>query len=322
LSNVNIYKLKYTCPVCKSKSLDEPAYDKENLASFDICPKCHFQFGVDDDIELESGAFMERVDTHKLYRERWINDMTNQLAQWIIEAKNIVVFSGAGMSTASGIPDFRSTNGLWTNGENREHYISRGYYQSNPKDFWKKFKEIFQLKLMGDYLPNDAHLFFKELEDLGKNVTILTQNVDNLHNEAGSSQVIELHGTIKTATCPKCKTQYDLDYINSHDIPRCNRMNAKGNACGFILKPDVVLFGDAVRGYKEAEQAIDSCTLFLVLGSSLEVYPVNNLPQYARYEENTKLAIINREPTQKDNLFDLIIHDDIVKVLSEIKSML
>ncbi|PLS18877.1 NAD-dependent protein deacylase [Bacillus sp. M6-12] len=251
-----------------------------------------------------------------------MSEKIEQLSKWIQESNNLVVFSGAGMSTSSGIPDFRSTNGLWKAETNREYYISKGYYQSNPKDFWQKFKEIFQLKLMGDYQPNEGHYFLKELEDMGKNVTILTQNVDGLHTDAGSSHVIELHGTIKTATCPKCKTQYGLDYINNHDIPRCNKPNKKNNTCGFILKPDVVLFGDAVRGYKEAEEAINACSLFVVLGSSLEVYPVNNLPQYARYDENTKLTIINREATKKDRLFDLVLHEDIVATLSKVKEFL
>ncbi len=152
----------------------------------------------------------------------------NELAQIIKNAKNITIFTGAGMSTESGIPDFRSDNGIYSQEDDVEHYISEYYFHKNPKDFWVKFKRIFSLKLMGNFEPNKGHLFLKELEDIGKNVTILTQNIDGLHHKAGNSNIIELHGTLQTATCPKCKTKYNLKFINEHDIPRCNKTNKKG----------------------------------------------------------------------------------------------
>lgn len=148
------------------------------------------------------------------------------------------------ISTESGIPNFRSSGGFWKEGENREYYISKCYFERNPKDFWKKYKDIFELKLMGNYKPNTGHLFIKELEEKGKNITVLTQNVDGLHQKAGNQHVIELHGTLQSATCPKCKTKYDITFINQHEIPRCTKENAKGKKCDFILKPDVVLFSD------------------------------------------------------------------------------
>lgn len=248
-----------------------------------------------------------------------MRELISQLAKEIEKATHIVFLTGAGMSTSSGIPDFRSTVGFWTEGVSREQFISRSYFHYKPKDFWSKYKDIFQLKLMGNYFPNEGHLFLRELEEMGKKVTILTQNVDNLHTKAGSGQVIELHGTIHSATCPKCQTQYSLEYINKEDIPRCEKPNKKRVKCGFILKPDVVLFGDLVKGFKEAEQAISESTLFVVMGSSLKVKPVSDLPHYSRYKYKNKLAIINLEKTDQDDLFDIVIHSEIVNTLRKIK---
>lgn len=249
-----------------------------------------------------------------------MNDSIRELAKELRNATHIVFLTGAGMSTASGIPDFRSTGGLWKEGESRERYISRSYFYYKPKDFWSKYKDIFHLKLMDDYSPNEGHLFLKELEDMGKTVTVLTQNVDHLHTKAGSSRVIELHGTIHSASCPKCKSQYSLDYINNEEIPRCEKPNKKKVKCGFILKPDVVLFGDLVNGFKEAEQAISESTVFVVLGSSLQVKPVSDLPEYARYKYDNKLAIINLDKSETDDLFDIVIHEDIVNTLQKVRA--
>lgn len=245
-----------------------------------------------------------------------IRELTKELKN----ATNIVFLTGAGMSTASGIPDFRSTSGFWDGG--RERYISRSYFEYRPKDFWLKFKDIFGLKLMNTYAPNEGHLFLKELEDLGKNVTVLTQNVDNLHTKAGNTRVIELHGTIHSAKCPKCKAEYGLDYINKEGIPRCDKPNKKRVTCGFILKPDVVLFGDVVRGIKEAEESIEGSTLFVVLGSSLQVSPVSGLPEFARDTDKNKLAIINFEKTASDELFDIVIHANILSTLMKVREEL
>lgn len=257
-----------------------------------------------------------------------VMDQIKLLAKWIKESKKVAYFSGAGISTASGIPDFRSSGGVWKEDVNREYYISRSFYNRKPKEFWKRYKEIFQVKLAGNYEPNEGHLFIAELEKLGKEVTVLTQNIDGLHQKAGSTNVIELHGTLKTATCPKCKTVYDLEYINENKIPRCSRETMKG-ICNFILKPDVVLFGDAVKGYKLAEEALEQADVFIVMGTSLQVYPVNMLPRHFVYvmndwEENKepKMAIINRDETEKDEMFQVVIHADIVDTVRELKKEL
>jgi NAD-dependent deacetylase len=234
------------------------------------------------------------------------------LKAWIDEASTITFFTGAGMSTESGIPDFRSTGGFYDGDENREYYISNYYYQKHPKDFWKRYKEIFELKLMGGYLPNSGHSFIKDLEDFGKKVFVLTQNVDGLHTKAGSFDVTELHGTIQSATCPKCKTSFDLEFINQHDIPRCPNDQ-------FILKPDVVLFGDEVKSFDSALNKAYAADLFIVMGTSLEVYPVNQIPLYISRSEGIKRVIINKESTKMDDKFHLVFHEKIGDVIKEIK---
>jgi NAD-dependent deacetylase len=241
-----------------------------------------------------------------------------ELAQIIQNAKNITIFTGAGMSTESGIPDFRSKNGIYSQEENVEHYISEYYFNKNPKDFWLKYKRIFSLKLMGNFAPNKGHLFLKELEDMGKNVTILTQNIDGLHHKAGNSNIIELHGTLQTATCPKCKTTYDLTFINAHDIPRCNK-----TSCNFILKPDVVLFGGMVQHFDKALDKAYNSDLFIAMGTSLEVSPVNQIPVYLSYEApKSKKVIINKTSTKMDDLFDIVIHEGIGNTVTKIKQHL
>ncbi|AIE59982.1 NAD-dependent protein deacylase [Bacillus methanolicus] len=245
-----------------------------------------------------------------------------ELAQIIKNAKTITIFTGAGMSTESGIPDFRSDNGIYSQEDNVENYISEYYFEKNPKDFWSKFKRIFSLKLMGNFDPNEGHLFLKELEEMGKNVTILTQNIDGLHHKAGNSDIIELHGTLQTATCPKCKTKYDLKFINEHVIPRCNQTNKKGEVCNFILKPDVVLFGGMVQHFEEALNKAYKSDLFIAMGTSLEVYPVNQIPVYLNSAPEIKKAIINKSPTKMDYLFDIVIHEGIGDTVAKIKQYL
>jgi NAD-dependent deacetylase len=236
------------------------------------------------------------------------------LAEMIRESKNIVFLTGAGISTESGIPDFRSSGGIYANG-NVEQYISRYFYQKNPKDFWYHFKEIFQLKLLRDYEPNRGHQFIKELDDKGKHVTVLTQNIDGLHQKAGSKLVLELHGTLKTAHCPKCKREYDLGYILKNESPRCEDDD-------FLLDTDVVLFGDPIKHFDEAVNAIEACELLIVMGSSLNVTPVNAFPEYAKQNWGNKLAIINKEKTIKDRFFDIVIHDGIGETVEKLRNFL
>lgn len=286
-----------------------------------------------------------------------------ELANEIKEAQNIVVLTGAGISTASGIPDFRSSQGaFWLTNSDRIKMMSSDFRDRNPKKFWPAFKGIFDVKINNKFDPNYGHLFLKELEDMGKNVTIITQNVDGLHQDAGSSLVYEMHGTMKQAVCPKCNSKYDLKYCVENEVPQCNHTIEKENVCNsyivvnpfkhngtvkckdcdtvhpvekgqtFIrckgkkhtskkceayLKPDVVLFGDPIRHYDEAQKAVKQSDLMIVIGSSLQVFPVAGLPLDAE-----KLAIINKDKTGFDEMASYVIHEDIVTSLKEIKKNL
>ncbi|MNJ90568.1 NAD-dependent protein deacetylase [compost metagenome] len=247
------------------------------------------------------------------------------LANLIKQSNKIAILTGAGISTDSGIPDFRSTqNSIWVKNKSREELMSQRYLEGSPKEFWPIYKEIFKMKLASDFEPNYGHLFLKELEDMGKEVKVFTQNVDGLHLDAGSSSVYEMHGSIKKARCPKCKKEFGLSYIMEQDIPRCDKLkNAKGDRCGFILHPNVVLFGGMIHHFKEAEEYSKQCDLMIVLGTSLNVSPVNLLPLTvgdARYKG--KVAIINNDATSFDSLFNVVIHDSITDSCKALKSML
>lgn len=242
----------------------------------------------------------------------------NQLAQLIKQSKRITFMTGAGISADSNIPTFRDTNGLWTNNEDLESLISKSYFNYKPKEFWKVYKDIFQIKLMNNYEPNQGHLFITDLQEDEKDITVITQNIDGLHQRSGTGKVFEIHGTLQTATCPKCNASYDLDFINDNDIPRCNKTNSKGTDCNFILKPDVVLFGDQIHHYNEALEAAYESDLFIVMGTSLEVGPVNQIPQYIN-RTNIPMVLINKEKTKLDYLFDLCIYagiSDVAKAIS------
>lgn len=240
----------------------------------------------------------------------------NQLAGLISEAKSIVFLTGAGVSTASGIPDFRSTDGIWTADHSREYYTSVDYFSKEPADFWHKYKEIFKIKLLKDYQPNKVHKFSRELEESGKQVSIVTQNVDGLHSKAGNQHVVEYHGNLNTATCPRCGEQYQLSYLLEQEVPVCRKQ-----ACEATLKPDIVLFGDPITKHSEADMAIASSDLVLVLGTSLLVTPFSMLPSTGR-QYGLPMAIINRDPTPMDSLFDYVINDDLVSFVDEIEPLI
>lgn len=244
-------------------------------------------------------------------------EQIDQLSKLINKATSIVILTGAGVSTASGIPDFRSTDGRWTADHSREFYTSREYFLTEPEDFWLKYKEIFRIKLLKDYQPNKVHTFLSNLETLGKKVSIVTQNVDGLHSLAGNEQdVIEYHGNLNTATCPKCGKKYDLPFIMKEDVPVCIE-----RGCHTILKPDIVLYGDPITKHSEAERAIELSELMLVLGTSLLVTPFSLLPSYAK-QMGLPMVIINRESTPMDYLFDLIIHEELVSAVEQLEERL
>ncbi|MFC3885170.1 NAD-dependent protein deacylase [Bacillus songklensis] len=242
-----------------------------------------------------------------------------QLQQLIDQSNRITFFTGAGISTESGIPDFRSQNGLYKQNMNFADVVSRPFFERRPKEFWPLFKDIFRIKMLHEYKPNRGHEFIARLEETGKQINVITQNIDGLHQDAGSSNVYEIHGTIKSAHCPKCYAAYDLFYLNEHDLPRCQGITRSGKDCNMILKPDVVLFGDSIHHFEEAIAAALMSDLFIVMGSSLDVTPINQIPLYVNDKGNIRTVIINRDATRFDHLFDLVIHDSIGSVVSQLK---
>lgn len=242
--------------------------------------------------------------------------MTYQTAAAQIErAGRIVVLTGAGVSTASGIPDFRSSEGLWTEDYSREYYMSNDYFQRHPEDFWKKYKDIFRLKLLQDYRPNKVHQFIHELETVNRQVSVITQNVDGLHQLAGSTSVLEYHGTLNQSFCQDCGRAYPLEDVMQAVVPVCRD-------CRTTLKPGVMLFGDLITAHDEAEKMVTDADLLLVMGTSLQVTPFSLLPYYA-WEQGTAASIlINNEPTDKDHLFDTVLHDDLSHAVQQLQKYL
>ena len=232
------------------------------------------------------------------------------LKEMINDVSSIVVFTGAGISTPSGIPDFRSADGIYnqiTKSEYKpEDIISHSFFYSHTKEFYDFYrsKMIYQ-----SAKPNLAHLYFSKLENEGKNITIVTQNIDGLHQEARSKRVYELHGSIQRNYCEKCSKFFDLDYIVNYkgSIPKCDK-------CGGIIKPDVVLYDEPLNDdiVNRSILAIMSCEMLIVIGTSLNVYPAAG---FLRYFRGRYLVCINKERTPLDNNMDLVIHDDIIDVV-------
>lgn len=243
-----------------------------------------------------------------------MEQLGGQLVECFRKAKNIVFLTGAGMSTESGIPDFRSPGGLYTGEMAVEEVISATYFKKDPVQFWEKFSQIFALKLLGGYEPNAGHRFLAELERKGEGVTILTQNIDGLHQEAGSRNVIEIHGSLRVCRCTSCRKEYPIAEFLSGDTPVCP-------GCQNYLKPDVVLYEEEVRRYEEALHAAYDADLFVVMGTSLEVYPVNSIPRIVA-RTDIPMVLINREETGMDGLFTFRVQGQIGEILTRISKQL
>ena len=235
--------------------------------------------------------------------------------QYIKEAKYIVVISGAGISTHSGIPDIRSENGAANNVDLIKKYkygyetiVSHTFFMNRTEEFYRYYKEqmIYQ-----NAMPNMAHKYFANLESSHK-VTIITQNIDGLHAQAGSKDIVEFHGSVLRNTCLKCGKHFGLDYVMSHKgVPYCDE-------CGGIIKPDVVLFEEGIDEYAitHSLESLSKADLLIVVGSSLNVYPAAGLVGYYR---GSRSILINRDVTPLDYLFKIVIHDDIIKVIEELE---
>ncbi len=211
------------------------------------------------------------------------------------------------MSTASGIPDFRSATGLYKNVYRAEEMLSHTFFENDPELFYEFYKEKM---LYPEAKPNYAHEFIARLQDK-KDVSVVTQNIDGLHQAAGSKKVYELHGSILRNYCTRCHKFFDLDYIIKSDgIPCCDK-------CGSIIKPDVVLYEEGLdeQTISDAINAIASCDLLVVCGTSLVVYPAAS---FIRYFRGDTLAIVNRDATSYDSQCDIVIHDDLVKTFKQL----
>lgn len=233
------------------------------------------------------------------------------LQRWIKDSDNIVFFGGAGVSTESGIPDFRSVDGLYHQQYNYppEQILSHDFYVQNPKEFYRFYRNKM---LCLTAKPNAAHKKLAELEQAGKLKAVITQNIDGLHQQAGSKVVLELHGSIHRNYCQKCHALYDAAYIlESKEIPVCEK-------CGGRIKPDVVLYQESLDMdvMREAIAYISKADILIIGGTSLAVYPAAGLIDY--YSGN-KLVLINRDATPMDRRADLLIQGNIGEVLGAIE---
>ena len=232
-----------------------------------------------------------------------------QFKKIIDESNNIVFFGGAGVSTESNIPDFRSSNGLYSKKGlvSPEEILSHHFFFENTEMFYDFYKSKMIYK---DALPNTTHIALAKLEEKGKLKAIITQNIDGLHQMAGSHNVLELHGSVLRNYCTKCGKFYDVDkIINSQGVPKCD--------CGGVIKPDVVLYEEALNDYvlTKSLHYIATCDVLIVGGTSLTVYPAAGLVQYF---QGKHLIIINKSTTSYDNVAELVINDSLGNVFKEI----
>lgn len=236
-------------------------------------------------------------------------DAIETLRRWVSESNQMVAFTGAGVSTESGVPDFRSVDGLYNQKFEYppETIISHSFYLRNPEYFFRFYRE----KMMPlEVQPNITHFTLAKWEREGHLAAVVTQNIDGLHQKAGSKRVYELHGSILRNYCTQCGKFYPAEFVkNSNGIPRCG--------CGGIVKPDVVLYEEGLndRIVEGALEAISQADMLLVAGTSLTVYPAAG---FLRYYRGNRLVLINRDPTPYDDRADLVIHDSLGKVLSRL----
>lgn len=232
-----------------------------------------------------------------------------KLKTWVQESKRIVFFGGAGVSTESGIPDFRSVDGLYNQKFDYppETIISHSFFLKNPEYFFRFYRE--KMLPLG-FSPNVTHKKLAQWEEVGKLSAVITQNIDGLHQKAGSHRVLELHGSVLRNYCMKCHKSYSAEYVkNSQGICRCD--------CGGIIKPDVVLYEESLDSQvlEKSIYAIAQCDLLIVGGTSLTVYPAAGL---LRYYPGHRLVLINRDETPYDNQADLVLHESLGKVFEQL----
>jgi NAD-dependent deacetylase len=239
-----------------------------------------------------------------------------QASRLIQNAKNLVAFTGAGISTDSGIPDFRSDTGLWKQTDVDPLEVASLFgFRRNPQAFYDWVKPLANTILMAK--PNPSHIALADLETQGILTAIITQNIDILHTRAGNKTIYELHGHMRQTTCIRCYQVFDgvpilEQFLLDGHVPHCEH-------CGGVLKPNVILFGEQlpVRELRDAQQSAKQCDVMLIIGSSLEIAPANQLPVIAK-RNNAKIIIINLDETHLDHMADVVIHARSSLVLPQI----
>ncbi|HEY8418297.1 MAG TPA: NAD-dependent protein deacylase [Limnochordales bacterium] len=239
--------------------------------------------------------------------------MAHRLIHELSQVNRLVVLTGAGMSTESGLPDFRSQKGLWRQ-FSPEELASVDALRYNPLQFYEFYR--FRLQLLDNVAPNAGHKALAELERQGRLQCIVTQNVDGLHTAAGSRNVAEIHGSLRRARCHDCGRPHSPDVLKRpvtdlSELPRC--------ACGGLIRPGVVLFGEMLPedALRKAIRAVEDCEALLVIGSSLQVYPAASLPQIA-LDHGARLWIINLTPTPYDHAAEIVVRQKAAEVLSSL----
>lgn len=231
----------------------------------------------------------------------------SRLKEWVDASDNIVFFGGAGVSTESGIPDFRGVDGLYHMKYKYppEMILSHSFFEKNPEEYYRFYRDKL---VIGNVKPNVAHLKLAELEKAGKLKAVVTQNIDGLHQAAGSKKVLELHGSIHRAYCASCRRPYPAQEVNaSSGVPRCK--------CGGVIRQDIVLYEEPLDDdiLRESIRCISEADVLIVGGTSLNVYPAAGLINYYR---GNKLALVNLSSTPYDDQADLVINEKIGKVFS------
>lgn len=240
-----------------------------------------------------------------------MTELIEKLRQWVAESDNMVFFGGAGVSTESGIPDFRSVDGLYHQKFQYppETILSHSFYVRHKAEFY----DFYRAKMLAPWAqPNAAHRKLAQWEQEGKLKAVITQNIDGLHQKAGSQNVLELHGSVHRNFCMHCNKFFDAEYMkNSTGIPKCD-------ACGGIIKPDVVLYEEGLDNdvIEQSLYYISHADMLIIGGTSLVVYPAAGL---VRYYRGHKLVLINKSSTDMDSAADLVLHDPIGEVFSHVK---
>jgi len=243
-----------------------------------------------------------------------MTEIIKAIAENIERSENIVAFTGAGISAESGIPTYRGAGGLWDKYD-PNLYASIDHFYKDPSYYWNFFREVRYPKLK-EVKPNKGHYALAELEKRGNLKTVITQNIDGLHQDAGSLSVVELHGSTRIITCLNCSKEYSMDEVfpmlNSEIPPLCTE-------CKGILRPAVVFFGESLNPHvlNAAYEKIKTCDFLIAVGSSLVVYPAADIPLRAK-QRGALLAIINKDSTPLDHLADFVLHDEAGKILPQI----